>query len=155
MTSTDPTEIFTVEFAALAREIAMDIFEVKDIIAAHKLTEEEWLQIERNPKFQHMLGEMVRDWNSALSTRDRIKVKAATGLESQLETFIRDLGDTEIPLNQRVEAGKFLARIGEVDTANILSGGGGSGFNITLNIGNVTRELKADIPEATVIEHEA
>ena len=44
-----------------------------------------------------------------------MRIKAATGLESQLEIYIRDIADPTIPLTQRVEAGKFLARLGELD----------------------------------------
>lgn len=121
------TELFAVDFAALAREIAMDIFPLKDILLLHQLDDMEWLRIQANPKFQAMLEGMVRDWNSALNTKERVKIKASTGLESILENYIRDIADGSIPLGQRVEAGKFLARLGELDGQQIIGAGGGSG----------------------------
>lgn len=128
-------EIFAVDFAALAREIAMDIMPLGDILNLHQLGDEQWQTIQENPKFQQMLGELIGEWNATKSTKDRVKIKAATGLESILEVYIRDINDPAIPLAQRVEAGKFLARLGELDgNPNILAGGGG-GFSITLNIG--------------------
>jgi hypothetical protein len=129
-----PAEVFAVDLAMLAREIAMDIFPLEQIIELHRLSDEEWKKIQDTPKFQEMLGQMVAEWNATSSTRDRIKIKAATGLESQIEVFIRDIGDLSIPLAQRVEAGKFLARLGELDGVGLGAGAGG-GFNITLNIG--------------------
>lgn len=148
-----PAEILAYDFAALAREIAMDIFELKDILHVHKLTDDEWQKIQSNPKFQEMVGAMTAEWNSAANTKERIRIKASTGLESVLETYIREISDTAIPLNQRVEAGKFLAKIGEIDTANIVGGAaGGSGFSVTLNIGTSHVEVKNATPR--IIEHE-
>lgn len=127
-----PSEIFAVDFAALAREIACDIFPLEDILALHKLTDEQWLKIQANPSFASMLVDMVREWQSATNTRDRMKMKAQTGLESTLEIYVRDIADTSIPLAQRVEAGKFLARLGELDGQ--LVGAGSGGNQVVINI---------------------
>lgn len=146
-------EVFAIEFAALAREVAMDIFPIADIIALHRLTDEEWDRIQRNQKFQQMVSDMAAEWNSAANTRERVKVKAATGLESVLEVYIREITDPMIPLNQRVEAGKFLARVGELDNAQaIIGGGGGSGFHITLNIGDKVKTLDGGVIDMEPLE---
>lgn len=133
-------EVFAVDFAALAREIAMDIFPLADILRLHQLSDQEWQRIQDNPKFQAVLRELVAEWNATASTRERVKLKSSTGLESVLEVYIRDINDPGIPLAQRVEAGKFLARLGELDGA-IGGAGGGSGFSITLNIGETTKRV--------------
>jgi hypothetical protein len=127
-------EIFAIDFATLAREIAMDIFPLKQILELHRLDENEWVTIQENPRFKDMLSSMVRDWSSASNTRERIRVKASTGLESQLEIYIRDINDPNIPLAQRVEAGKFLARLGELDTSSVMAGMGAAGGGVTINI---------------------
>jgi hypothetical protein len=133
----DPNEIFAVDLAALAREIAMDIFEVEQILELHKLSSEEWAKIQENPRFKAMLEQMVVDWAAASNTRERVRIKAATGLESKLEEYIHDISDPEIPLSQRVEAGKFLARLGELDgqLAGLSGSGGGNGVVININTG--------------------
>lgn len=137
-------ELFAVEFAALAREIAMDILPIDQILQLHRMTDEEWLLIQSNPRFQAMLLEKIREWNAAASTRDRVKIKAATGLEAVVEIYIREIANGNIPLNQRVEAGKFLARLGELDGAKeILGGGGGGGFSISINIGDQPVQVTA------------
>jgi len=141
--TTDPLpqeEVFAVDFAALAREIAMDIFPLKQILELHRLTDEEWLRVQETPKFQQMLAELLAEWNATASTRERVKMKAATGLESVLEVYIRDINDPAIPLAQRVEAGKFLARLGELDSQGIGQGSEGR-FQIVFNIADATRKV--------------
>ena len=153
MTTNTPAEIFAVDFAQLAREIAMDIFPLGQILALHQLSGDEWMRIRDHPTFQQMFGQMLIDWNSATSTAARVKIKAATGLESQLETYIREIGDESIPLVQRVEAGKFLARLGELDGNRDLMGvNGGDKFQITLNIGEVVKQIDARVIEGVLPE---
>jgi hypothetical protein len=131
-----PSEIFAVDLAALAREIACDIFPLEDILSLHRLSDEQWMAIQQNATFSSMLVDMVRDWQSATNTRDRIKIKAQTGLEATLEIYVRDISDPSIPLIQRVEAGKFLARLGEMDGNTPVIGGGGGGVTINIITGS-------------------
>lgn len=131
MDSSDPGTVFAVDFATLAREIAQDIFSVDQIIALHRLEDAEWMQIQRHPRFQSMLAEMQREWNSAANTRERVRIKAATGLETTLEVFINEINNAAVPLSQRVEAGKFLARLGELGEH---AQGVGAGGQITIQI---------------------
>jgi len=128
-----PKSTFMVDFATLAREIAQDIFPVDQVVALHRLDDEEWAKIQAHPRFIAMLGQMQVEWNSAANTRERIRIKAQTGLESQLEVFINDINDASIPLSQRVEAGKFLARLGELDNVGANNMGGGDG-RVVINI---------------------
>lgn len=147
--TSERSEIFAVNFAALAREIAMDILPLGEILELHKLDEETWARIQGNKNFQDALAGLVRDWNSAGNVRERVKIKAATGLEAQLEIYVQDIGDPTIPLIQRVEAGKFLARLGELDSRE---GGGaeGGGFHITLNIGTTQHRVDIAPPMRTI-----
>jgi hypothetical protein len=136
MTTATPDQVFAIDLAQLAREVAMDIFPLADVLKLHQLTDEDWLQVQENPRFKAMVEQMVREWNSAASTRERVKIKAATGLESQLETLIRGLSDEAIPYTQRVEGAKFLARIGEIE-GSFSGEGGASPFAININIGSL------------------
>lgn len=128
----DPLTQYTVDFATLAREIAQDIFTVDQIVSLHRLSDEEWTRIQAHPRFLAMLADMQRDWNSADNTRERVRIKAATGLETTLETFISEINNPVIPLSQKVDAGKFLARLGELDGANQANAFTGGG--VTINI---------------------
>src|SRR5262252_451989 len=109
--TTAPADVFAVDFAMLAREVAMDILPLTDVLKLHQISSEDWATIQENPRFKQMFEQMVREWNSAASTRERVRIKAATGLESQLEGLIAALSDESIPYTQRIEGGKFLARI--------------------------------------------
>jgi len=149
MPEKSPEVVFATDFAALARELAMDIFPLAQVLELHRLDDEEWQRINDNPKFQSILRGMITDWNSAANTRERVRIKAATGLESVLETYIADIVDQGIPLAQRVEAGKFLARLGELD--GNLGGELGEKFSITLNIGNT--HTAVDATPMKTIEH--
>lgn len=133
------SEIFAVNLAALAREIAMDVLPTEKILEIHRLTDDEWARISANPQFQAMLANMIAEWQSASNTRERVKVKSATGLEMYLDQLINALADEDIPLVQRVEAAKFLARLGELESRE---GPGGPGFSIVLNIGSMHREVQ-------------
>lgn len=139
-TDLSESEVFAVNLAALAREIAMDVFEVPKILEIHRLTDGEWQKIQANPKFQEMLRGLIAEWQSAANTRERVRIKAATGLEMQLERYILDIADPKIPLAQRVEAGKFLARLGELDGNQVIGAAGGAAFQINLNIGTTHLE---------------
>lgn len=132
---TTEAEIFAVDFAALAREIAMDIFPLPQILDIHRLSNEDWMAIQSNQRFIRLLESMIVEWNTAANTRERVKIKAATGLELVLENYIRDITDDGIPLAQRVEAGKFLARLGELD-GNQQIVGGGNGVTINIRTGH-------------------
>jgi hypothetical protein len=128
----DPFTAYAVDFATLAREIAQDIFTVEQIVSLHRLSDEEWTTIQKHPRFLAMLTDMQREWNSAANTKERVRIKAATGLETTLETFISEINDPSIPLAQRVDAGKFLARLGELDGS--AAGSGVVGGGVTINI---------------------
>lgn len=139
-----------VDFATLAREIAQDIFPLEQVIKLHNLTDEEWLRISVHPKFTSILSDMQKEWNAADNTAARIKAKAQAGLESQIEVLITDCGDPSIPLSQRTEAYRMLARLGDLDGQGKVAIG--EKFSITLNIGQTS--VKADVKEAKVIEHQ-
>jgi hypothetical protein len=159
--SSDPLDatVFAVDFATLAREIAQDIFSVDQIVALHRLDDDEWAKIQQHPRFIAMLSSMQREWNSAANTRERVRVKAQTGLESQLEVFIAEINNQNIPLSQRVDAGRFLARLGELDgqnQANQLPVGSGITINIVTsqNREPISISAEATTPASQTIEHE-
>lgn len=150
-----PSEFFAIEFAALAREIAMDILPLQEILQLHQLKEDEWQSIQDNPRFKSMLGDMVREWNATTTTRDRVRAKSSTGLESVLEVYIRAIQDDKIPLTQRVEAGKFLARLGELDGQKDMIGGGGvGGFSISINFNADAKPVHVEAKPGQIIEGE-
>ena len=120
--------------AKLAREIAMDIVPVEDILALHKVDNETWERIQRDERWQAQLASMAQDWGSATNAKERVKVKAQTGMEILLETYIRDAANQAHPLVQRVEAGKLICRLGELLEAK--QGATGGQVLVQININN-------------------
>jgi hypothetical protein len=143
------SEVFAVNFAALAREIAMDILPLPDILRLHQIDDEQWMQVQSNPTFQRQVAGLVQDWQSAVNVRERMKIKAATALEAQLEVLVGDIADLSIPLGQRVEAAKLLARLGDLDGQRVE--GVGERFAISINIGDVHREVEVKTISGTAL----
>ena len=148
-----PSELFAVDFATLAREIAQDIFTVDQIVAEQVVRR----RVAEDPAAPEVRRHPCRHGLARVELRRQHqgtnRIKAATGLELQLEVFIADINDAKIALNQRVEAGKFLARLGELDGAK---GEQSTGGGVTINIVTgqhrepVRIEAKATPPSATL-----
>ena len=123
-----------VNLSRLAREIAMDILPIGELLGLHQIDAATWHSIQTNPQFQAMMTDMIAEWNSAGNVQARVRVKAATGIESLIEIYVRDIADGTIPLNQRVEAGKLLAKLGELIDKPEIGGNAGERVNIQIYV---------------------
>jgi len=130
-----------VNLAKLAREIAMDILPIDRVLSLNQIEDEDWVRIQEDPRFRAQLADMIKEWESATNTRDRVRVKAATGFEALMEVYLEDAMNPEIPLVQRVEVGKLLVKIGELEAQKL--GGGGSQVLIQINFGE--KEVKKEV----------
>ncbi len=125
-----------VNLSRLARDLAMDIYEVDQIRQTYALSTEQFSRIVEEPQFAKMLRDMIVDWQSASGTAERVKVKSAVGVEIALDIIMADVVDRTVPLTQRIDALKLLARLGELgEKEAALGGGGGSGVQININLG--------------------
>ena len=119
----------------LARELAMGIYEVEDILGRYGVSWDEFERINAMPRFQRLLETTTVEWGSTLNTRERIKVKALAGVEDGLHGLFLSAKDTRETLASRVEAYKLarvLAGIGEKDPNEIPQ----EKFTLTINIGD-------------------
>jgi len=121
----------------LAREVAMDILELPAILKGFSLTEEQYAVIETNSFFQRALEAYRIEWNSALSTRDRIRVQSATALENALPSIGARMTKETESLDAQVKAGSLLAKLAGVEDQR--QEGGGEKFTITINLGADTK----------------
>jgi hypothetical protein len=131
-------------FSQLARQIAMDLFPLDDILQLHQLTDAQWTAIQANPQFQSTLQDMITEWNTAGNTKTRVRIKAATGFEAVMEPILADCIDPAIPLNQRIEGLKLLARIGELVDAPEIGTGGGDRVMINIYTGQPESSLSVE-----------
>jgi hypothetical protein len=146
MATPDPQAL--TNLAKLASDIAMDVLELDTILNLNNINQATWLQIRDNPQFSAMLNDYVQSWNAASNTKERIRIKSQTAVEVALSSFVADMMNPGIPLVQRVDALRQLCRLGELEGQQILGGGGGPGFNLTINIGEkkpLVIEAKADV----------
>lgn len=125
-----------VNVANLARQLAMDILPVSQILQLNSVDDKTWERIQEDRKFQEILHDYAKEWNSASNTRTRIKVKSQSAIEMLLEPLVEAIMDSSIPLSQRIEAIRQLARLGELEGKPEIGGGqAGGGVSITINVG--------------------
>jgi hypothetical protein len=143
------------DLVKLAREIAMDIHPIDDILKQYSISNEKWEELQRNAKFQTLLSSEVEAWNTALNTPERIKLKAAAMLEEWLPELNNRLHDGAEALPAKIEGGKMLTKLAGMDQRAGDAGGSGERFSVVINLGNVAPaiEISKELPNK-VIEHE-
>ena len=65
----------------LARELAMGIYPLQDIMKRLEISQAELDRLSELPKFRHLLEQITMEWGSTLNTAERIKFKSLAGLE--------------------------------------------------------------------------
>lgn len=136
-------------FVVLAREIAMDIQELDVILKNHDVDQARWSQIMANPRFRMLLDQQVKEWNNALNTGERVKLKALAAIEEAMPEFFQRMHDPQENLPAKVkilEAFGNIAGLGKNQQG--APGGGGEKFSVTINIGE-DQQVKVSAPMIT------
>lgn len=132
----------------IAREVAIDHFDIETILKRYSLTVNQWDQLRAHPRFTSLLESQISEWQSAENTPERVKLKAAALMELWLEEANTILHDKLQPLNGRVELGKLIARIAGIGLNGAhIEGGTAEKFSVTINLGN-DAQLKFEKPVA-------
>jgi hypothetical protein len=153
--TTLPATIDERRMRIIAREIALDFHPIENILSTYKITEREWNGLQRNPRFATLLREAVEQWNSALSTKERVELKALGLIEANLETAQEMLVDKSEPASARVEMMKTIARIAKVGEKENMGDSAGQRVNITINMGDRKLNLDDVTSPGNLIEGEA
>lgn len=125
-----------ISLATIARQIASDIYDLSDVAKRNELSMDQLGKIIDTPEFQKILDGMIKDWNAAGTTPERIKVRAGAAVEAALDVFYNDMTDHAIPLAQRVEALKAMMKLGELGEKDALGGGALGGVTINIDLGS-------------------
>lgn len=138
----------------LAREIAMDIQPVEDILKRLDVSDDQWEEIQQNPRFKSYLRGAVEEWQSATNTAERVKLKSMSFVEEALPEFYARAHDPKEPLSAKIEVLKTVAKFagvgGQVDGAV-----SGEKLTVTINLGSDNQlRIERDITPQ-VIEGEA
>ena len=138
----------------LAREIAMDIRPLDEVLEIHKIKPEKWEEIKENRYFQGVLLHEVEAWQSAMNTPERVKLKSLAFVEEALPEFYARAHDPKEPLNAKVEVLKTIAKFGGIGGSNFDASLGGERLSVTINLGSdhsltIEKEITSK-----VIDHE-
>jgi hypothetical protein len=134
--SLPPVDDLDTTMLKVARAIAMGLYELPDILKNHSVDQRDFNRWKDHPRFIHYLQTETVAWEAATNTAERTKLKAAVVMEMFMEEAHTSLHDKKTPLNQRVELGKLVSRIAGLGEPRVLNaGGGGSSFNLQINIG--------------------
>lgn len=138
----------------LARELAMDIHPLPDILKRLNITDIQWEEIQRNPRFNGYLDDAVVTWASALNGPERIKVKSLAAIEDWILTAYGYLNDEKSALRDKVELAKLMARLAGVGEKAPGELPVGEKISITINMGEQTMHVDKAAPIPRIIEHE-
>ena len=138
----------------LAREIAMDIRPVEDILETHKIDPENWGEIQKNPYFQGILSSEIEAWQSANNTSERVKLKSLAFVEEALPEFFARAHDPKEPLPAKTDILKTIAKFAGVGGSDFNAAVGGERLSVTINLG-ADHQLKIEKDVTSkVIEHD-
>jgi hypothetical protein len=127
------------KLASVARELAMEIDGIDDVLRAHSITPSQWDAMRRNPVFVEYLKAELAAWQSAVNVEERVKYKASALIEMWLPIASGHLQNERDPLSGKVELAKLVARLAGLgdrapaDTSEQV--------NITINLGS-DRQVK-------------
>jgi hypothetical protein len=135
----------------LAREIAIDHLDSGTIQELYKLSPEEWMVIQASPRFQKLLESEIVAWQGASNTSERTKLKAGAIIEAWLPESNSRLHDPNESLSAKTELAKLVTNIAGLNKPETIAGGG-SGFSVTINLGDkAALQFDKEIPKT--IEH--
>jgi len=138
----------------LARQIAMGIKDLPDILFDNDLTQREFTEIQSIPLFAKTLESEVKAWAGADNTHARLKLKSAAMLEEYLPELYARLNDRQEPLMAKMKAVELVSKIaGFGDRDVVPAGNPGDKVQVIINLGADTRvEYVKQLPHK-VIEH--
>lgn len=141
----------------VARNVAMGIHELGQILAFCNVDPRDFTRWQSNPRFLKYLKAEQEAWENANNVGERTKLKSGIIIEEWLPEAYVELKDRKIPLNQRVELGKLIAKIagmGEPKGIGVGVNDGGGGFTLQINIG-LNAHVKYDNNDSLkVIDHD-
>ena len=118
----------------LAREVATDLRDLAAILADFNLSQEEYDRLLQNPYYKNALETSIIEWNSAHTTDQRIKIRAAAAIEDALMPMAVRMTKEGEPLTAVVETGKLFAKLAGLGEEG-RSANPAEKFSITINLG--------------------
>lgn len=140
----------------LAREVAIDHYPIAEILSRYNITTEEWDALNAWPRFTELVETERQQWNSALNTPARIKLKSATVIEEWMQEGHRLLHADKESFSSKVELLKLLGKFAGIDTPELRQGETAGRVTINIKIGDTNigweGETSQIIEEVPIIE---
>jgi hypothetical protein len=141
--------------ARLAYELAANLMTPSEVFQRFGLNKQQARAILANPQFRTLYAEAKVVWNSAESTKDRIRAKAGMMVEDSLLALWQILHDGEVAPPSRLAAFKEIVQVANLGPPRASEGPGESGprFTLTINIpGSPGHEAKSVTIDAETAE---
>lgn len=151
-----PDGITDQKLLVIAREVAMDIFPINDILKFTNTSPSEFTRIQEMHRFQSYLKSEMEVWSSALNTHERVKIKAAAQMEFALPELNNRLHDLNEPLAAKIKVAELISKLAGMGMQNAnINGDMGDRFTVTINLGNDHKlEYTEKIIEGEVVQAE-
>jgi hypothetical protein len=138
-------ELDDIQMAALARELVMNIRPYQETFKLFGIDENDYQQIEKNDYFRKVRDHITLEWNSSLSSEERLRFISLAYLEKLSPILTKRAMQPDANLAASTDVSKMLmkmAGIGEAKSEKNVA----ERFVITINLG-------ADSEGKEVIEH--
>jgi hypothetical protein len=135
-----------VKLASLARDLAMNVKDVPDVLKDYGITEEMAHELEQIEFFRHALETAIIEWNGPKNTPARVGLNSAALLEKGLTVIGARMMNREEPLTAAVDAGRLLAKLAGIGEKE-KEASDAERFVITINLG-ADEKIKIDKPIA-------
>ena len=154
--ATVDADVTELKLLQLAREIAMDIRPLDEILKNHNLTNEQFELVARMPRFQSYVESEAAAWHGSLNTHERVKLKAAAMLEEWLPELNVRMHDRAESLNAKIEAGKLARDLAGFARNGVGVEGSGEKFSVTINLGQDSKlTFEKQLPPIVIDAEEA
>lgn len=139
----------------LAREIAMDLRPIEEILESLGISSPEWDSIQALPIFQDRIRTATEEWQSGMNTSERVRMKSLAFVEEALPEFFARAHDPKEGLAAKTEVLKTISKFagigGSVDGA-----GSGERMVVTINLGadhqlKVEKNVTSQVIEGTAL----
>ncbi len=142
------------KMAALAAELGAKLLPTLEVLNRFSLTQADLSALLKDPQFRHMVADFRREWNSPMSAKDRIKLKALLMVEDNLLTLHTLFNNVQTNPVARLSAFKQMVDLADAAPKQASGGGEGSKFSLTLNLGaHVSTPFTIDAETQAVIDY--
>jgi hypothetical protein len=139
-----------IQLAQLARELTMNVRNYKHVFADYGIDESDYYEIEKNPYYKKVKEHFTIEWNSALSSAERLRLVSFAYLERLAPVLTKRALQEETALAASTDFSKVLMKMAGIgEERNEKSAG--ERFVISIRLGgddvetyDKSIEIKAD-----------